>query len=77
MGQNEVLLRICWGTHWELENHVGKLIEILMGAHRELDRNTLGTNESKHPSPPSPKEKKLALLGVCDNSSLDEQNFYY
>jgi hypothetical protein len=24
MGQSEVLLRICWGTHWELDGNIMK-----------------------------------------------------
>jgi len=76
MGQSEVLLRTYWGTHWELENHVRKPIEIL----REYIENLMGTHweqmDQNTPLDPPQKKKKLALLGVCYNSALDEQNFY-
>jgi hypothetical protein len=33
--KNDMLWRTCWGTHWELGEH----IENLMGTHWELKRN--------------------------------------
>jgi hypothetical protein len=47
--KSEVLSRTCWGTHWELGEH----IENLMGTHWELERNIVrtywepGKNEKK------------------------------
>jgi hypothetical protein len=32
--------------------------------------------ENPTPPSPSPKEKKLGLLGICSNSLLAKQNFY-
>jgi hypothetical protein len=58
MGESEVLLGTCWGTHWELgktiEEHIENLGKMLR-THWELDGNTLRTKKSsQNPNPPLP-----------------------
>ncbi len=66
--KREVLWRTCWGTHWELGEHIEKQ----MRTHWELkgnSGNTLGTREKwkKNPSPPPKlkREKKKARHVEC------------
>jgi hypothetical protein len=67
MGHSEALLRRCWGTHWELESHVGKPIENLMGTHWK----------PKNPTTPTPKkEKEKTELSACWLTSLAVRNVY-
>jgi hypothetical protein len=55
-----VLWRTCWGTHWELGEHIGNLI----GTHWEFEGNIVGThwepwkNEKKSFAPSNLKGKK-------------------
>jgi len=61
--KSEVLRRACWGTHWELGEHIGNL----MGTNWKLKGNIVRThwqpgkyekNSSPNPPPP-PSQKKL------------------
>jgi hypothetical protein len=70
--KSEVLWRTCWGTHWELGEHIGDL----MGTHWELKGNIVRTHwepgkyEKKKilhtPFPKKPlKQKKQGTLSAC------------
>jgi hypothetical protein len=65
----------AWVTYWELNwEFVGTWV-----TYWELNGNTLGTKNSKNLNTPLPftRRKKMNILGVCCNSSLVEQKFYY
>ncbi len=69
--KSEVLRRTCWGTHWELGEHIGNL----MGTNWELKGNIVRTHwqpgkyEKKSSPLPFPKKtlkrKKQGTLSAC------------
>ncbi len=64
MGQGEVLLGTCWGTHWKPRE--------MLRTHWKFDEDTMGTlwehvENNKYPTPPNPptKEKERCNNHVC------------